>query len=176
MTKIIFVWDRVVRLTHWMIAVLFFANQYAVIDAGSIWHRYFGYTILSLIAIRLLWGLSKYCPPEAKLKALIPSIKRTKEHFYELINRKENAGHSGHNGFGVWAIWMLWLGLLISGSIGYCMAEDIFGYENYDLLHQIHLQTNEYLLYFVYFHIFAAVATSLWFKRNLILNMIMRSK
>lgn len=49
-------WDRVVRLTHWCVALGFLSNRLYLTEPGSVWHQSIGLMIVALIAVRLIWG------------------------------------------------------------------------------------------------------------------------
>lgn len=61
MAQQVYVWDRVVRLFHWSL-VLLFATSYLTGEEEHWFHVYSGYAIFSLVSLRVLWGLfgSKY--------------------------------------------------------------------------------------------------------------------
>src|SRR4051794_33112309 len=50
------VWDRVVRLVHWSVAILVIANFFN--DSGAEWHRYAGYLAGGLVIVRIVWGFT----------------------------------------------------------------------------------------------------------------------
>lgn len=52
-----YVWDGVVRLTHWVVAALFLSN-YFLTEAGSETHEWVGYFVLAALSVRLTWGSS----------------------------------------------------------------------------------------------------------------------
>jgi cytochrome b len=52
------IWDVPVRIFHWLL-VLAFAGAYLTNWLGISWfqyHEWFGYTIIVLVAFRILWG------------------------------------------------------------------------------------------------------------------------
>ena len=51
------VWDPVVRLTHWGIAMSVLINA-LVSDGGSLLHVTLGWLVMALLLLRLVWGLS----------------------------------------------------------------------------------------------------------------------
>lgn len=58
MKKIIRVWDLPIRLFHWLLVVCI-AGSFVTINLGDEfiqWHAYFGYSILTLLIFRIIWG------------------------------------------------------------------------------------------------------------------------
>jgi len=49
------VWDLFVRVFHWSLVLFFFVAYATGDDKGSL-HRYVGYAVLGLVAVRILWG------------------------------------------------------------------------------------------------------------------------
>ena len=54
------VWDLPVRLVHWIVALLFVAQVVTGKIGGTLmtWHAWIGYTILTLVLFRILWGFA----------------------------------------------------------------------------------------------------------------------
>ncbi|MBU3642253.1 cytochrome b/b6 domain-containing protein [Polynucleobacter sp. Fuers-14] len=58
MKKIIRVWDLPIRLFHWLLVVCI-VGSFVTINLGDEfiqWHAYFGYSILTLLIFRIVWG------------------------------------------------------------------------------------------------------------------------
>ncbi|HUS55412.1 MAG TPA: cytochrome b/b6 domain-containing protein, partial [Thermohalobaculum sp.] len=81
------VWDIFVRATHWIVAVLVLA-ELTVLDEDWAVHRWAGYAVLALVALRLIWGLvgSRY----ARFSAFPPSLRAAWAHLAGLL-RGEHA-------------------------------------------------------------------------------------
>lgn len=58
MKKIIRVWDLPIRLFHWLLVLCIAGSLISVNLGGNAieWHAYFGYSILTLLVFRLIWG------------------------------------------------------------------------------------------------------------------------
>ena len=52
-----FQWPVPVRILHWSIASFFLANHF-IVEGGEQWHEYFGWSILTLVSLRLLYGIT----------------------------------------------------------------------------------------------------------------------
>jgi cytochrome b len=58
MKKMIRVWDLPIRLFHWLLVICIAGSLICVNIGGNAmqWHAYFGYSILTLLIFRLVWG------------------------------------------------------------------------------------------------------------------------
>lgn len=58
MKKIIRVWDLPIRLFHWLLVLCIAGSLISVNLGGNAieWHAYFGYTVLTLLIFRFIWG------------------------------------------------------------------------------------------------------------------------
>lgn len=160
-------WDKVVRLTHWGVAVAVILNLFAV-EKGETTHEYLGYFAVSLVLIRLIWGLT-LAPKEARLSALKPSISGIKQHLQELKIRQES--HNGHNPLGVLSVIALWILVIGAGLSGYISNTD-WGIDND--IEDIHAIIVNALMFMIFLHLLAVIVTSFIFKRNLIKSMGLR--
>ena len=73
MKKIIRVWDLPIRLFHWLLVLCITGSLISVNLGGNAieWHAYFGYTVLTLLIFRFIWGFigSKH----ARFSSFIPT-------------------------------------------------------------------------------------------------------
>lgn len=63
------VWDPLVRITHWGIALAIVVNG-LITEGGELVHVWIGYGALALLALRMVWGLLG--PAEARFSAFPP--------------------------------------------------------------------------------------------------------
>lgn len=123
MNKKVYVWDRFVRLFHWLL-VAAFVTSYLSGESESSLHVYSGYLILSLLIARLVWGVigSRYArfrdfvrPPAAAIGYLkgLPSGRSPR--------------YIGHNPAGGWMVLALLAGLFTTGLSGL----KLYGLEGY---------------------------------------------
>ncbi|CAG9296227.1 cytochrome b/b6 domain-containing protein [Celerinatantimonas diazotrophica] len=144
-------WDIIVKLTHWSVAILFLIN-YFVTEAGSRVHQWVGYTLTSLVLIRLLWGL--IAKPPARLSSFLPNIPSAFAHIIEVTTTREDH-HQGHNPAGAIMIWCMWSGLLTIGLSGYMMESDYFW--NLDWVKFVHVGAVNFTLCCVCIHIASVI-------------------
>lgn len=164
--KPILVWDLPTRAFHWMLA-LCFAGAFATGDSER-WrdlHVMFGYSMLILIAFRILWGFAgtRY----ARFASFAFGPERVSRYLRSLLgNRPEH--HVGHNPAGSWAIWLL-LGLaLAAGLTGHAAHNGLGG----EWLEELHEGAANAMLAVVLAHVAGVIVSSLRHHENLVAGMI----
>ena len=166
MTQRILVLDLPTRIFHWTLA-LSFAGSFLTGESER-WrdiHVLLGYTVLGLIAFRLVWGFAgtRYVR-FAELVRCVPYIVR-----YLARLLRGHAWHAvGHNPAGVVAIALLLLLGIASGVSGWAVYEEIGG----DWLEQLHKFTSNAMLATVFVHIAGVLVASYLHGENLIVAMI----
>lgn len=98
--KQIYVWDLFVRIFHWSLLPLFFVAYLTGDEKGTL-HRYVGYAILGLVALRILWGLLG--TKHALFSDFICSPGKALVYLKELATGKP-ARYTGHNPAAAWMI------------------------------------------------------------------------
>ncbi len=166
MSQRILVWDVPTRVFHWLLA-LSFAGAYLTAESERYRdiHVGFGYTLLGLIAFRLLWGFfgTRY----AQFRSFLFKPGEIVAYSLSLLKGKP-AHYPGHNPLGSVGIWLL-LGLgTLSGASGVLLFEDIGG----DMLEEVHEVASNAMLAIVLVHIAGVVASSVLHRENLVRAMI----
>lgn len=113
-------WDPVVRLTHWGVAMAVLLNA-VVTDGGSVPHVWIGWIALSLLLLRLLWGVAG--PVEARFASFPPAPRAALAHLRALAAGRP-ARHPSHNPAGAIMVYAFWAalavvtvtGVLVTGS------------------------------------------------------------
>lgn len=165
-----FVWDRLVRVTHWSVAALFLAN-YLVTEEGSDIHEWVGYSVVGLVVIRLLWGI--IASPPARLSSFLPSPRSALQHLKQVFETREDQ-HTGHNPAGSVMIWCMWIGLLMTGLSGYLMETDQFWGE--DWVEEFHELAANLTFAFVCIHVTAIAVMSRVTGNSYIRSMLWKQK
>lgn len=111
-------WDRVVRISHWGIAIVVLVNE-VITRGGSPTHVWFGWIALTLLATRLLWGL--FGSPEARFTAFPPNPRAAIVHIKELLAGKPRHYRS-HNPAGAMMVYALWGAIAIMIATGFVMS------------------------------------------------------
>jgi len=169
------VWDLPTRLFHWALtALVIFSFVSAKVGVDWIqWHAYSGYTILTLILFRLLWGLagSHYARFETFLRGprAIASFLR------------DGAAVAGHNPLGALSILAILLSLLLQGATGLFATDDIVSegplmklvsHSTGALLTRVHRWNAKALIALTVLHVAAVLYYLLARHRNLIVPML----
>lgn len=111
-------WDPVVRLTHWTIAVAIVVN-YALTEDGGTAHVWIGYLALALLALRLVWGLVG--PAEARFSAFPPAPRAALSHLADLAAGRPGR-YASHNPAGALMAYALWATLAAVIATGILMT------------------------------------------------------
>jgi cytochrome b len=160
------VWDVPVRVFHWTL-VACFAGAYALGDFDE-WrnvHVMLGYTVLGLIAFRLLWGFVG--TPYARFRSFAYGPGKAVRHI-----RDEVAGRAprylGHNPAGSWAVYGLLALGLATGVTGYLYYSEIGG-ETFEDVHEV--LANAWLV-LVVLHVLGVIFSSVMQRENLVRAMV----
>lgn len=166
MTQRILVWDLPTRIFHWMLAMSFaVAFLTGESERWRDFHVLLGYTVLGLIAFRLVWGFvgTRY----VRFAGLVRCVPYVVRYLAQLL--KGHAWHYvGHNPAGVVAIAVLLLLGIASGVSGWAVYEEIGG----DWLEELHKFTSNTMLAVVFVHIAGVLVASYQHGENLIVAMI----
>lgn len=159
------VWDPLVRVFHWSLAGLFLANFFT--EGGETVHRWVGYTMLILIAVRFVWGWIG--TRHARFSDWVPRPRHVRTYLRERL-----AGRSrrrlGHNPGAAVMILTLLGGVLLVGLTGWLQTTDrFFGTPWLEDLHEVMAYG---VLVLVGMHVLAAVGESMHYGENLIASMI----
>jgi cytochrome b len=157
----VLVWDAPTRVFHWALA-LSFVGAFVTADSERLRdvHVVLGYTVLGLIAFRLIWGVlgTRYARfasfafgPRAVLAYLKSLVALRPQHFL------------GHNPAGSFAIVALLVLGLLTGLTGYAQYNDLGG----EWLQDLHESLANAMLAVVFVHIAGVVLSSLMQRENL---------
>lgn len=155
------VWDLPTRAFHWMFAAAF-AGAY-VTGESERWlvaHALFGYTLLGLLAFRLLWGIVG--TRHARFAAFVRGPRAVGRYLGSLLTAGPQH-FTGHNPAGGWAIVALLVLAALSGASGWLALHDVGG----KLLEELHEGISATMLAIVALHIGGAVVSSLAHRENL---------
>jgi cytochrome b len=166
MTQRILVWDLPTRIFHWTLAVSFaVAFLTGESERWLDFHVLLGYTVLGLIAFRLVWGFvgTRY----VRFAELMRSVPYVVRYLAQLLRGHD--WHSvGHNPAGVVAIALLLLLGIASGVSGWAVYEEIGD----DWLEELHKFISSAMLAMVFVHVAGVLVASYLHGENLIVAMI----
>ena len=111
-------WDPLVRISHWLIAVAVIANGLLNKPGGTI-HIWIGWGVLALLALRFVWGFLG--PAEARFSSFLPDPRAAVSHLFDLVRGKPRHYRS-HNPAGAIMVYALWACLVVVTGTGLYMT------------------------------------------------------
>lgn len=161
-TRSVPVWDPFIRLFHWSLAISY-ALAWATAESAMALHERAGYFILTLLALRVFWGIvgSRH----ARFHAFVRGPTAALSYLRRLAAGRPK-DYLGHNPAGGWMVLLLLAGLLGTVMTGIVMP----GGE--DLWEELHEGFANSTLLLVAVHVSAVVVSSVLHGQNLIAAMI----
>lgn len=149
------VWDPLVRLIHWSLALTILLNGTFIEDESKT-HEWIGYIALGLVGVRLVWALIG--PKHARFSAFPPSPARA-VHYLRAMLAGERTIHLSHNPLGALMAYNIWLSVIGIGLTGYMMTT--ITYFGVDWVEEAHEVIFDWLIFSVALHV-AGVAFDSW--------------
>lgn len=112
-------WDPVVRITHWGIAISVLANA-ALDEGGSLLHVSLGWLVMALLVLRLVWGVLG--PGEARFSAFPPDPVAALRHLGRLASGRAVRHYPSHNPAGAMMAYAFWACLAVVTVTGLVMT------------------------------------------------------
>jgi cytochrome b len=167
------VWDIPVRVFHWLVVVLIVVSFTTAEIGGNAMqiHEYSGFTILTLVLFRVLWGI--FGSTYARFRDFVHHPRQAIE-YASSLRRGQPPFYAGHNPLGGWMIVALLLCLMVQTGTGLFANDDImtegplFGWvskRTSDTLSLIHAINFYVLLVLIAVHI-ASALYYVWGKRE----------
>ncbi len=162
----ILVWDRIVRIGHWLLALSFLvAYVSAESERWRMVHVASGCVVVAAVFMRLIWGTIG--SQHARFSSFVRAPRQAIGYLKSLATlRPEN--HAGHNPAGGWAV----VGLLslsaLASSTGWMAYNDIGGTR----MGRWHETLSNLALLLVIVHVFAVLASSCLHRENLVRTML----
>ena len=164
------IWDLPVRVIHWLLVICFFgAYLTAEIDELKVVHFTLGYTLATLIVVRIFWGFTG--TTHAKFINFVQGPRAVIKYLQSVMHR-EHSTDAGHNPAGSLAILALLLAGLVVSFTGWSTLHQIFG----EWTEEVHEVLANVMLAIVCLHIFAVVGSSFLHKENLVKAMVTGQK
>jgi len=118
------VWDLPTRLFHWALVVLVvFSFVTAKIGGNALtYHMWSGYTILTLILFRIVWGFVG--GRESRFTAFVRGPAAVFRYASRLLG-KSSTGYLGHNPLGGWSVVAMLAALAVQASTGLFVNDEI---------------------------------------------------
>ena len=128
------VWDPLVRLIHWSLALTILLNG-TFIEEESKTHEWIGYIALGLVGLRLDWALIG--PKHARFSAFPPSPARAVNHLRAMLSGDKTI-HLSHNPLGALMVYNIWASVIAIGITGYMMTTiTFFGVDWVEEAHEV---------------------------------------
>lgn len=120
MKKLIRVWDLPIRLFHWLLVACIVGSLICVNIGGNAiqWHAYFGYSILTLLIFRIIWGFIG--STHARFASFLPN----REAITNYLQGK-SPRFLGHNPIGALSVFALLLVLSVQAVTGLFFDDEI---------------------------------------------------
>ena len=165
-TRPIRVWDLVVRLGHWTLAISFLvAYATAESEAWRLIHAISGTMVLAVVLFRVVWGI--FGPWTAQFSAFVKPPRAVMAYLSSLLTAHPEH-HTGHNPAGGWAVLLL-LGLAgLAATTGLVVYNDLGG----NALEEAHEVLANACLAMVVVHVLAVALSSWLHRENLIVPML----
>ncbi len=116
------IWDPFLRVFHWALVALFFANAFLIDEDGAL-HQWVGYAVVALVALRILWGFAG--PRPARFSSFLPRRGAVTRQITDIATRRRRT-HLGHSPLGALMILNLLAAMLGIGLTGWLMTTDMF--------------------------------------------------
>ena len=179
-TETVKVWDPLIRHSHWLLAVCFIIAYISEDDFMTI-HVWAGYIILTLLVVRIIWGIigTKHArfndfvtSPSIAFQYACDSLK---------LRTKRYLGHNPAGGLMIVAMLITLLMLSFSGLVIYGIEEKAGPLANWlagsgewleDLSEEVHEFFANLMLVLIFIHLIGVLAESLIHRENLVRSMI----
>jgi cytochrome b len=176
----IYVWDLPTRLFHWLTVGLV-TTSFVTGEMGGNWmvlHMRCGYTLLTLLLFRLVWGFAG--GQHARFAAFVRGPAAVWRYATSLL-RHDASRYLGHNPMGGWSVLAMLAALLLQATTGLFANDDIFtegplyplvSKATSDFLTGVHLVNQGLILALIGLHLGAVLFYWVVKRDNLILPMV----
>ncbi|MGD2186803.1 MAG: cytochrome b/b6 domain-containing protein [Desulfobacterales bacterium] len=174
------VWDLPTRLFHWLLVIFVIISFVTGKMGGNAmqYHAWSGFTILTLLLFRLVWGFVG--SRESRFTKFVRGPSAVVRYATTLV-RRDSAHYLGHNPLGGWSIIATLLALLVQAGTGLFANDDIItegplfdwvSKATSDWLTRIHKLNQEVIVALVFIHVLAVLFYFFYKRENLIKPMI----
>lgn len=117
------IWDLPTRVLHWLLVLLIPFSWWSATHDHLSWHLLSGYTILGLLAFRLLWGV--FGSPTARFSRFLAGPRTVAAYVGGRLGRAV----VGHNPLGGWSVAAMLLALATQVGLGLFSVDEDDLYE-----------------------------------------------
>lgn len=162
----VLVWDLPTRVFHGLLAASFI-GAFATAESERLRdvHVVLGYTMMGLVAFRLVWGVigTRY----SRFGSFAFGPRSVLAYLKSLLTRSPQR-YLGHNPAGSWAIYALLALTVLAGASGYATYNDIGG----GWMEEVHEAAANALLGVVILHVIGVLVSSVIHRENLARAMV----
>ncbi len=180
-TREVPVWDLGVRLFHWALVILVVTSFITAKIGGNAitYHAWSGYTILTLLIFRILWGF--FGGTHARFTSFVRGPGAVITYMKGMFDRGAHPQSLGHNALGALSVVAMLLVLLFQAGSGLFVNDDIAfegplykfaGKELSDKLMSLHRLNEKVILALVALHLAAIAFYYFYHKENLVRPML----
>ena len=176
------IWDAPTRLFHWAI-VLLLITSYVSVETDRMWlHYWSGYTVMTLLLFRLVWGLVG--SETSRFRQFLRSPVAGLAHLAQFRDGEPDR-EIGHNAAGGWMVLVMLVALIVQVSTGLFAGDPIDGGGPFvdqiaaptqKLLDRIHSFNFNIILGLVILHILAVAAYAVIKRHDLVRPMVTGKK
>lgn len=164
------VWDPLVRVFHWSLVLGFAIAWISAEDLVGL-HRYSGYFVGILVAIRVLWGLAG--PQYARFSQFVRGPRAVMDYLKSMLAGREKR-YVGHNPAGGAMVVVMVLTLIVTSATGWLTT--LPQYRHWGLLKEGHDAVASLTMILIVMHVSGVVLASLRHKENLARAMVTGEK
>ena len=167
MTATVRVWDPLVRIVHWALAIAVALGWATTIPALSEWHLEVGYASLALVVVRVVWGFVG--PRTARFTRFVRSPSATVR-YARLVVRGRARRHLGHNPLGAWMVLAFFFCVVGLAATGWLYSTDEFWGDR--TVERIHVDFAWAMVALAALHVAGVVVTGIVHRENLVAAML----
>lgn len=158
-------WDVLLRIFHWSLVVSFLTAY--LLDDGGAWHEAFGYAVLGLLTVRLVWGVAG--GQRVQFTRFGRALSRCAVWVSDLALRRQ-VRLLDYGTLNALLIVILLLSLLATGMSGWLLTSDAFW--GSEVLESMHEWFANSALLLAGCHVTALLIASLRYRKNLLTVML----
>lgn len=166
MTSNNIVWNKFIRLTHWLVAVIIVLNMFVYADGDDI-HIWLGYIAAILVLLRLVYGLISRDQPHSLSN--FPLAPASLLNFVKDKIKNRDTKYPGHNPAASWIYILIWLCVFGLTATGWMLGLDRFF--GSDEVEEAHVIINTILQVTIIVHLLGMIIDGVQFKRRTWLGM-----
>lgn len=161
------VWDPLVRIVHWTLAMTVALGWATTVPALSAWHVTVGYGALALVGVRVVWGFGG--PRFARFAHFVRSPRATWAYAADVVRGRARR-HLGHNPLGAWMVIAFFACIAGLAATGWLYSTDEFWGDR--TVERIHAALAWAIVVLAALHIAGVVVTGIVHHENLVAAML----